>query len=164
MDITEIACFVVKIILYIHIYTKLGKYQYGIWFIKNAFKVYKNLVNGLQGYTQETWLSFPGTGIPMLNIRWPQDCIIFNMGILILVRRHLYTETASRTSKTVRPTNIVNRFRYINNNFTKDRYSIPIDMTIVPGLHKFSLQATIDHYELSMYSGHYTTSINYHFT
>ena len=34
---------------------------------------------------------------------------------------------------------IVNRFRYINNNFTKDRCSIPMDMTVVFGLHKFSL-------------------------
>ena len=30
---------------------------------------------------------------------------------------------------------IVNRFRYINNNFTKDRCSIPVDMSIVFGLH-----------------------------
>ena len=55
---------------------------------------------------------------------------------------------------------LVNRFRYINDNFTKDRYSIPIDMTVVLGLHKFSLQATIDHHGPSMYSGHYTASIN----
>ena len=55
---------------------------------------------------------------------------------------------------------VVNRFRYIKNNFTKDRCSIPMDMTVVLGLHKFSLQATIDHHGPSMYSGHYTTSIN----
>ena len=55
---------------------------------------------------------------------------------------------------------IVNRLRYININFTKDRCSIPMDMTIVLGLHKFSLQATLDHHGPSMYSGHYTTSIN----
>ena len=54
----------------------------------------------------------------------------------------------------------VNRFRYINNNFTKDRCSIPMDMTVVLGLHKFSLQATIDHHGPSMYSGHYTAFIN----
>ena len=46
---------------------------------------------------------------------------------------------------------VVNRFRYINNNFTKDRCSIPMDMTVVLGLHKFSLQATIDHYGPSMF-------------
>ena len=41
------------------------------------------------------------------------------------------------------------------------RYSIPMDMTVVLGLHKFSLQATIDHHGPSMYPGHYTTaSIN----
>ena len=55
---------------------------------------------------------------------------------------------------------IVNRFRYINNNFTKDRCSIPMDMTVVLGLHKFSLQATIDHHGSSMYSGRYTAFIN----
>ena len=56
---------------------------------------------------------------------------------------------------------VFNRFRYINNNFTKDRCSIPTDMPVVLGLHKFSLQATIDHHGPSMYSGHYTASINY---
>ena len=43
---------------------------------------------------------------------------------------------------------IVNRFRYINNNVTKDRCSIPMDMTDVLGLHKFSLQAAIGHHGL----------------
>ena len=51
---------------------------------------------------------------------------------------------------------VVNVNRYMNNNFTKDRCSIPMDMTVVLGLHKFSLQATIDHHVPSMYSGHYT--------
>ena len=45
---------------------------------------------------------------------------------------------------------VVNRFRYINNNFTQDRCSIPMDMTVVLGLHKFILQATIDHHGPSM--------------
>ena len=36
----------------------------------------------------------PGMGIPMLKIRWSRDRLIFNMGILILVRGHLYIETA----------------------------------------------------------------------
>ena len=53
-----------------------------------------------------------------------------------------------------------NRFRYINNNFTKDRCSVPMDMTVVLGLHKFSLRATIDHHGPSMYSGYYTASVN----
>ena len=55
---------------------------------------------------------------------------------------------------------VVNRFRYINNQFAKDKCSIPIDMTVVLGYHKFSLQATIDHHGPSIYSGHYTTSVN----
>ena len=55
---------------------------------------------------------------------------------------------------------VVNRFRYINNQFAKDKCSIPMDMTVVLGYHKFSLQATIDHHRPSIYSGHYTTSVN----
>ena len=55
---------------------------------------------------------------------------------------------------------VVNQFRYISSNFTKDRCSILMDMIVVLGLHKFSLQATIDHHGPSMYSGHYTASIN----
>ena len=35
-----------------------------------------------------------------------------------------------------------------------------MDMTVVLGYHKFSLQATIDHHGPSIYSGHYTTSVN----
>ena len=35
-----------------------------------------------------------------------------------------------------------------------------MDMTVALGLHKFSLQATIDHHRPSMYSGHYISSIN----
>ena len=42
----------------------------------------------------------------------------------------------------------------------QDRCSIPMDMTVVLGLNKFSLQANIDHHGPSMYSGHYTASIN----
>ena len=48
----------------------------------------------------------------------------------------------------------------MNNKFTKDRCAIPLDMTVVLDLHKFSLQATIDRHGPSMYSGHHTTSIN----
>ena len=38
--------------------------------------------------------SLPGIGIPMLKIRRSRDRLIFNIGIPILVRRHLYIETA----------------------------------------------------------------------
>ena len=54
----------------------------------------------------------------------------------------------------------VNRFRYINNNVTKDRCSIPMDTTIRLGPLRFSLRATIDHHGPSIHSGHYTSSIN----
>ena len=36
-----------------------------------------------------------------------------------------------------------------------------MDMTVVLGLHKFSLQATIDHHGPSMFSVHYTSSSNW---
>ena len=41
---------------------------------------------------------FPCMGIPMLKTRRSQDRLIFNMGIPILVRRHLYIETALLSS------------------------------------------------------------------
>ena len=54
----------------------------------------------------------------------------------------------------------VNRFRYINNNITKDRCPILMDTTVRLCPLKFSLQATIDHHGPSIDSGHYTASIN----
>ena len=39
---------------------------------------------------------YPGIGIPTLKIRRSRDRLIFNMGIPILVRQHLYTETVPR--------------------------------------------------------------------
>ena len=54
----------------------------------------------------------------------------------------------------------VNRFRYINNNVTEDRCSIPMDTTVGPGPLKYSLRATIDHHVPSIHAGHYTASIN----
>ena len=54
----------------------------------------------------------------------------------------------------------VNRFRYIDNNVTKDGCPIPMDTTVRLGPLKFSLRATIDHHGPSIHSGHYTASIN----
>ena len=54
----------------------------------------------------------------------------------------------------------VNRFRYIDNNVTKDRCPIPMDTTVRLGPLKFSLQANIDHRGASLHSGHYTASLN----
>ena len=54
----------------------------------------------------------------------------------------------------------VNRFRYINNNITKDRCPITVDTTVRLGPLKFSLQAIINHHGPSMHPGHYTASIN----
>ena len=54
----------------------------------------------------------------------------------------------------------VNRFRYINDNVTKDRCSIPMDTTVRPGPLIFSLRATVDRHGPSIHSGHCTASIN----
>ena len=54
----------------------------------------------------------------------------------------------------------VNRFRYINNDVTKDRCPIPMDTTVRLGPLKFRLRATIDHHGPSIHSGHYIASIN----
>ena len=54
----------------------------------------------------------------------------------------------------------VNRFRYINDNVTKDRCPIPMDTTVRLGPLKFSLRATIDHHGPSIHSGQYTAPIN----
>ena len=54
----------------------------------------------------------------------------------------------------------VNRFRYIDNNVTKDGCSIPMDTTVRLGPLKFSVRATINHHGPSLHSRHYTASIN----
>ena len=54
----------------------------------------------------------------------------------------------------------VNRFRYINNNVTKDRCPIPMDTTVRLGPLKVCLQATIDHHGPSIHSDHYTAYFN----
>ena len=33
---------------------------------------------------------------PIMKVRWSLDCLIFIMGILSLVRRHLYTDTSKK--------------------------------------------------------------------
>ena len=54
----------------------------------------------------------------------------------------------------------VNRFRYIDNNVTKDRCPIPVDTTVRLGPLKFNLHAIIDHHGSFIHSGHYTASVN----
>ena len=51
-------------------------------------------------------------------------------------------------------------FSLLINYVTKDRCSIPMHTTVMLGLLKFSLRATIDHHGPSIQSGHYTASIN----
>ena len=59
------------------------------------------------------------------------------------------------------PLLFVNRLRYINNNVTKDKCSIPIDTTVRLGHLEFSLRTTRDHHGPSIHSDHYTKSINW---
>ena len=51
-------------------------------------------------FSRPQWVNmktvFPGMGIAMLKIRRSWDRLIFNMGIPILVRQHLYIETSPR--------------------------------------------------------------------
>ena len=47
-----------------------------------------------QGHVSISKPLFPGMGIPMSKLRQSQDRLIFNMGILTLVRRHLDSKTA----------------------------------------------------------------------
>ena len=54
----------------------------------------------------------------------------------------------------------VNRFRYINNNVTKDRCSMPMDATVRLGPLRFSLRVTIDHHGPSIHFDHFTAYIN----
>ena len=42
---------------------------------------------------------FPGMGIPILKIRWLQNRLIFNMGIPILIKCHLYLESPSEEDR-----------------------------------------------------------------
>ena len=53
-----------------------------------------------------------------------------------------------------------NWFRYINNDVTKHKCSIPMDTTVRLGPLKFSQLATVDHHGPSIHFGHYTASIN----
>ena len=55
---------------------------------------------------------------------------------------------------------VVNDLYIFTTILPKNGCSIPMGMTVVLGLHKLSMQATIDHHGPSMYSGHYTASTN----
>ena len=78
--------------------------------------------------------------------------------VIIIITRHAEPNYILQPPKNL--VVIVKLFRYINNNVTEDKCSIPIDMTIVLRPTQFSLQANIDHNGPSMYSGHCTTPIN----
>ena len=54
----------------------------------------------------------------------------------------------------------MNRITYSNNRITENKSRMPLDLYIKLGPYKFSLQASVDHYDDSMNSGHYTASIN----
>ena len=47
-----------------------------------------------------------------------------------------------------------------NEIITKNRSLITLDMNIILGPYKFSLEATVDHHGNSIHFGHYTASVN----
>ena len=62
------------------------------WFIYRVF--FYNLDLSEIKARQSNWTPFPGMNIPIIKIRRPWDYLTFVMGITILVRWRLYTETA----------------------------------------------------------------------
>ena len=78
------------------------------WLV-SRFKRWRSVQNSVRNLCVLLWWSaeatkrikmktiFPRYGIPMLKIRQSRDRLIFNMGIPILVSRHLYIETAPWT-------------------------------------------------------------------
>ena len=90
-------------------------------------------------------------------------CYIFHLLIPLLCKTWFYKDCNRNCKKTCSRCNnntsnqsyilqppkylllFVNRFRYINDNVTKDRCSIPMDTTVRLRPLKFSLRATIDH-------------------
>ena len=58
----------------------------------------EELTHRIQGPVSISKTSFPGMGIPMLKIRRSYDRLIFNMGIPILIRRHLNIEMSPWSS------------------------------------------------------------------
>ena len=89
-----------------------------------------------------------------------KDCNINCKNTVLDVIRTLITSNQAIYYNLLNLLLFVNRFRYINNNATKYRCSIPTDTTVRFGPLKFSLRATIDHHGPSMHSGHDTVSIN----
>ena len=99
--------------------------------------------------------------IPLLCKTWfYKDCNRNCKNPVLHVIRTLGTSNQAILQPTKYLLLFVNRFRYINNNVTKDRCSIPMGTTIRLGPLKFSLRATIDHHGPSIHFGHYTASIN----
>ena len=56
----------------------IGRTQDGCWGVWGIISIYRP--------------SFPDTVIPVIKIRWSWDHLISIMGILVMVRQHLYTE------------------------------------------------------------------------
>ena len=55
---------------------------------------------------------------------------------------------------------IFNRFKYVVNQFIKNRYLVHVDPTLMLGSYGVSLQASIGHKGFSVYCGHHTISVH----
>ena len=54
---------------------------------------------------------------------------------------------------------IFNRFKYVDNQFIKNRYLVHVDPNLMLGSYEVSLQASIGHKGFSVYCGHHTISV-----
>ena len=142
---------------------KIKSYNFQIW--KNAFMLEKYIVCNVCGLRSPSIESSGVLYISPTHTSSMQELIM--QGLQQKLEKSCFRCNKNtwhvESNHILQPPNyliiVVNRFRYINNQFAKDKCSIPMDMTVVLGYHKFSLQATIDHHGPSIYSGHYTTSV-----
>ena len=105
-------------------------------------------------------VTFEGRCIEVFPIRYAQALFCFVLLWLCCGSLENLSDLFTNIHQSVLNLVFVTTHTYLNNTFTKDRCPIPVDMTVVLGLHQFSLQANTDHHEPSMYSGHYTASFN----
>ena len=98
---------------------------------------------------------FPGMGILMLKIRRSRNRLIFNMGIPILVRRHLYIETVPSFSSMI-PGEWFLRHAFCNT--IKHRHVLS-DHNHAYGFNFFLLLTEYIHINIGLWYRHLVTSV-----